>query len=282
VTLDRLAKQAQFIHGEASCDVVDRRADRRHVDQPNCGASSARGHYHNPRRVTKYDRPMGALSAASWQSTVARHFRFLEEDFHMSVIATDDSTNFETSITYASDPSAVIVRYSVEFDRAEVELIRLIDGKVPRVPIFVHPDTPIDRALLSDLLLLRAPSDSDELKRRGGLGKDAVERSLSFQALALRQHASDFLKGDTEVFKDFDRLIKDRVAGNPQKLTISFPEGTPRNEVEQGVAQALKVDPQVPVEAHFYGRPAARRQPGGGLGRGDRAASLKERPSREA
>ena len=208
-------------------------------------------------RVTKYDRPMGALSAANWQSTVAAHFRFLQDDFHMSVISTDDSTNFETSVTYASDPSAVIVRYSVEFDRAEVELIRLIDGKIPRVPIFVHSDTPIDRALLDDLLLLRAPSDSDELKKLGGLGKDEIGRSLSFQALALRHHASDFLEGDTEVFKDFDRLIKARVAGNPQKIAISFPEGTSQDEVEQGVARARKVDPQVPVEVHFYRRSAA-------------------------
>ena len=199
---------------------------------------------------------MGVLSAASWNSTVARHFRFLEEDFHMRVISTDDSTNFETSVTYGSDSIAVIVRYSVEFDRTEVELIRLVDSKVPRVPIFVHADTPIDRALLDDLLLLRAPSEAEELKQQGGLGTEAVERSLNFQAAALRQHASDFLEGDPEVFKDFDRLIKARVAGNPQKLTISFPEGTSRDEVEQGVARARKVDPQVPVEVHFYRRPA--------------------------
>ena len=62
----------------------------------------------------------------------------------MRVISTDDSTNFETSVTYGSDSIAVIVRYSVEFDRTEVELMRLVDGKVPRVPIFVHADTPSD------------------------------------------------------------------------------------------------------------------------------------------
>jgi hypothetical protein len=200
---------------------------------------------------------MGVLSVASWQSTVARHFRYLEEAFHMSVIATDDSTNFETSVTYGFGPSAVIVRYSVEFDRAEVELIRLVDGKVPRVPIFIHPDTPIDRALLDDLLFLRAPTEAEELKKQGGLGKEAVERSLTFQALALRHHASDFLEGDTEVFKDFDRLIKGRVTENPQKVTMSFPEGTSKDEVDEGVARARKVDLQVPVEVNFYRRPVA-------------------------
>jgi hypothetical protein len=65
---------------------------------------------------------MGVLSAASWRPTVARYFRFLEKDFQMRVVATHDATNWETSVTYGSYGSAVIVRYSVEFDRAEVEL----------------------------------------------------------------------------------------------------------------------------------------------------------------
>lgn len=198
---------------------------------------------------------MGVPKAANWRSTVDRHFRFLAADFQMSVIATDDTTNWETSITYALDPSAVIIRYSVEFDRVEVELVRLIDHKVPRVPIFVHSDTSIDRALLDDLLLLRAPKQAEELKTLGGLDHKAVERSLTFQALALRQHGTDFLNRDCDVFTDFDRLIKARVETNPQKLTISFPEGTSKAEVEEGVARARLVDPKVPVEVHFYRRP---------------------------
>ena len=47
-------------------------------------------------------------------------------------------------------------------------------------------------------------------------------------------------------------MIKGRVAGSPQKLTISFPEGTPTAEVEQGVARAQAVDPRIPVEVKFY------------------------------
>ncbi len=198
---------------------------------------------------------MGVLSAASWRSTVSRYFRFLEEDFQMSVIATDDATNWETSVTYGSHTSAVIVRYSVEFDRAEVELIRLVDGKVPKVPIFIHPDTSIDRGLLDNLLLVRAPSEAEELKGLGGLDSKALERSLSFQALALQRHAMDFLSGSFAAFNDLDTLIKDRVARNPQKLTIHFPEGTSEDEVDQGVAQARTVDPRVPVDVRFYRKP---------------------------
>src|SRR5205823_2735942 len=143
---------------------------------------------------------MGVVASAAWQATVAGHFGFLEADFHLSVIATDDSSNWETSVTYASDPVAVIVRYSVEFDRAEVELIRLVDGKVPRVPTFVHPDTRIDRALLDILLLLRAPAEAEKLRQLGGLDSTSVDSSLAFQALALRRYGGDFLSGNCEVF----------------------------------------------------------------------------------
>lgn len=201
---------------------------------------------------------MGVLKAAKWRSIVNRHFRFLEENFHVRVIATDDSTNWETSVTYASDTGAVIIRYSVEFNRAEVELVRLVDGKVPPVPIFIHPDTPIDRSLLDDLLRLRAPSEAEELKTLGGLDSKSVDRSLAFQAKALQRHGGDFLSGDCEVFKDFDSMIKAQVGQHPQKLTIHFTEGTTQSEIEASVAKAGTVDSRVPVEVHFYRRPKVR------------------------
>ncbi len=63
----------------------------------------------------------------------------------MSIVGKEDSSPWETSITYARDPVAVIIGKSVEIDRAEVELIRMVAGQNPLVPILVHPETPIDR-----------------------------------------------------------------------------------------------------------------------------------------
>ena len=98
-----------------------------------------------------------------------------------------------------------------------------------------------------------------------------VADAEAFQALALRRYGGDFLSGNCEVFKDFDSLIKARVAQDPQKLTIHLPEGTPQAEVEGWVAQARTVDPRVPVEVHVYRRPPPskappklRRKPSGG------------------
>jgi hypothetical protein len=200
---------------------------------------------------------MAVIAAEAWAVRVARYFDYLAAEFGMAVIASDDSTNWETSVAYGRDPSALVVRYSVEFRRAEVELVQLVAGTLPSVPIFVHPDTPITRALLDDLLLLRAPDEVERLKKLGGLDDMTIDRALEFQARALRLYGSDFLNGDTSVFNDFDRLMKSRVARSPQRLTLHFPEGTSAEEVRGGVERAHQVDSGVPVQVQFYRRPDA-------------------------
>jgi len=88
---------------------------------------------------------MSAISVKKWEKIVSPHFAFLKETFQWTLLARDDSSNWETTITYARDPAAMIIRYSVEFNRAEVELVRMLAGAIPPVPIFVHPNTRIDR-----------------------------------------------------------------------------------------------------------------------------------------
>jgi hypothetical protein len=97
---------------------------------------------------------MSAISVEKWEEIASPHFAFLEETFEWTLLATDDSSNWETTITYARAPAATIVRYSVEFNRAEVELVRMVAGAIPPVPVFVHPNTPIDGCGVDNLLLL--------------------------------------------------------------------------------------------------------------------------------
>jgi hypothetical protein len=200
------------------------------------------------------------LSASAWGAMVAPHFGYLESRYDMRVMESNDQDWWATSITYGRDRVAVIVRYSVEFNRAEVELIRLVDGRVPPVPIFIHADTHIDRSLLDNLLEVRSPSALERLAKLGGLDEATLERSLTFQAEALEEHATDFLRGDTAVFQEFDRLIKGRVARSTQRIKMSFPEGTSQEEIDRGVAEAKRVDPQVPIDVQLYKRPARTRR----------------------
>jgi len=144
------------------------------------------------------------------------------------------------------------VRYSVEFNRAEVELVRMVDSQIPQIPIFVHPDTRIDRCDLDNLLLLKAPSVFETLRKLQGLDTDTLHKALAVEADALERYASDFLWLDLSIFEEFDLLIKSRVAQNPQRLTIWIPEGTSQEEIARKVAQANRVDPKVPVDVRYY------------------------------
>jgi hypothetical protein len=197
---------------------------------------------------------MSVISVADWEAIVSTHFSFLEERFHWTLWAKDDSGNWETTITYARDPAAVIVRCSAEFNRAEVELVRMVAGEIPPVPIFVHSNTRIDRCELDNLLLLRDSSMLEGLRNLSGLDRQTVDQALALQARALERYALSFLERDMRIFDEFDKLIKDRVARNPQRIRLSFPEGTPQEEIDRGVARAQRVDPNVPVEVHFYRR----------------------------
>lgn len=47
---------------------------------------------------------MSVISVADWEAIVSTHFSFLEERFHWTLWAKDDSGNWETTITYARDP----------------------------------------------------------------------------------------------------------------------------------------------------------------------------------
>ena len=106
---------------------------------------------------------MAAISAKRWARTVKRHFGFLETDFGMTVIGMDDQSHWETTITYGRPTSGVVVRYSVEFDRAEVEIIRMVDGKVPPVDVFIFADTQSNRGSLDNLLAVRKPVAAEQL-----------------------------------------------------------------------------------------------------------------------
>jgi hypothetical protein len=131
----------------------------------------------------------------------------------------------------------------------------MVDGKVPAYPIFIHPDTRIDRSLLDNLLQIRSRADLEELGKLGGLKSEELQRSLTFQAKALAEHAADFLSGATSVFDDLDKLIKARVTADPQRVQLWFPEGTTQAEIDKAIEETEAVDGRVPIDVKFYRRP---------------------------
>ena len=194
-------------------------------------------------------------SAGEWRQRVGAHFSFLEEHgFHKPTA--DDSSWWATIAQYSSDRSAVRVSRSVEFQRSEVHLIRLVDGTVPPYPIWVT-SAPIDWTLLDNVLIARAP----ELYRVGallkGLSDDDVERQLAFWASALRSVAPEFLEGDLTLFADAEEVIRARLQTAPQQLTVSIPDDAPAGAEEAEMRDAAKtVPPEVKIVVRRYRRSA--------------------------
>lgn len=195
------------------------------------------------------------MTADQWASMVAHHFGFLAEAYGLQVSVSDDTDAWETTVTYSRDPVAVIVRYSIEFERAEVELVRMVDGRIPAVLVFILPDSVIDRSLLDSVLRIRSPQGFSDLKAHRGLDVSSLNRSLAFQAAALQLHAADFLKGDLSIFDQVGRLLKDGIADNPPTVTAIFPEGASRPEQDATVAKIRDAYPGVQIRRSSYKRP---------------------------
>lgn len=189
---------------------------------------------------------MGGPSADEWRQRVEGHFSFLKEHGFGEPTA-DDSSWWATTALYTSDTSAVHVARSIEYQRAEVQFIRLVDGAVPPYQAWIT-SAPIVRTLLDNVLQARAPELCREGARLKGLSDDEVERQLAFWASALVTVAPEFLDGDLSLFADAEAVIRARIARRPQQLTVTIPHTSPAGaEAAEMLRMAKKVPPEVKV-----------------------------------
>lgn len=145
-----------------------------------------------------------------WERLVAVHFGFLEAQGFARAPGGDSSSGWATSVLYRSDVHAVEVTYSVEFDRAEVLLMRLVEGKVPEHEIFSESG-PFNRTLLDNVVEAREPGRLPELRGAAGLKEGELERALELWARVLQEVAPDFLQGDSSAFDDARGVVAARV-----------------------------------------------------------------------
>ena len=90
----------------------------------------------------------------------------------------DDSSGWVTSVQYASDLSAVRISRNIEYNRAEVQLIRLRDRAVPPYPIRVTSDE-VYWTLLDNVVQGRLPELYKSVAALKGLADEDVERQLA-------------------------------------------------------------------------------------------------------
>lgn len=142
----------------------------------------------------------------AWLHRVRPHFDFLLEQGYR--LEGGETSAWETWVQYVSATNAVRVTRSFEFQRAEVELIRLADGQVPppgkdHIHYF---------ALLDNVVEARTPGQSPV---PGGLSDDEVEAQLASWSAALRSAASDFLAGDCAAIDEAEAVVRERMRQHP-------------------------------------------------------------------
>jgi hypothetical protein len=198
-------------------------------------------------------------TAQEWQETVRPHFGFLIP-YGFDGPNVEEEEWWETAVAYRSDAAAIRVVFSVEFRHVEVELIRLVDGQTPGVPVFVTGQPELDRFWLDTLVEVRAPDRVKKLRRLRGLKPSRVAQQLSAWASALKELGTDFLSGDFSSFPLMDAVIRERVRRTPERVQVYLPESATAEE-EEGERKRLKgVFPEVPVISARYGSWRRRRK----------------------
>lgn len=146
--------------------------------------------------------------ADDWMATSQKHFDYLESVYGFHISEVDASCIWNTRIVYRTDTVAIYVDCNVEYLRAEVSLVRLLDGELPEYP---KRNMPRHQFLIDDLVQVRAHHLLPKLMELQGLEDEQIEESLKFLARVLREYADDVLHGDFTVFAALEEVINERI-----------------------------------------------------------------------
>ena len=185
-----------------------------------------------------------------WGSLVKQHFDFLSNfGFRLDYV---DEKWWATTAVYLSDVLGVEVTRSVEFNRVELTLLRLVDAKPPEVEVWLS-EHPLNRVLFDNILEARAPEQLRDLPR--GLSDEEVEQQLRCYAELLRTVVPDFLEGGDGAFFEGEAVIRKRAEANPQELTVWLPSDASEADEADARARAQRTTPpEVRIVVKRYSR----------------------------
>ena len=139
-----------------------------------------------------------------------KRFKFLEEEFGFKPPKRQRMSVF-CSLTYQNETTAVEVSLEPTEGGVFVLVSRLINGEIPKYPIFVTRKMTLHSFYLDDLVRLRRP---DAARRQASVDLDSgreIAKSLAQSAAQLRELAEDILKGDFAVFSELEKIVKARI-----------------------------------------------------------------------
>lgn len=205
-----------------------------------------------------------------WRVKVAAYFGYLETEYGFHIAEVNASSAWETYLRYESSALAVKVSRSVEFDSAELWLIRLVDGRVPKYPVFINPDTPINYVMLDRIVRERAPQESEQFHSLRGLSDEQIVRTLMFLATSLRAHADDVLRGDFAIFDVIAEQLHHNAREHPQEIKVWLPDTAQPGEERPLVETLHSLHPQQPIAIGHY---STKKRAKGDMSRKRRAAT---------
>jgi hypothetical protein len=195
------------------------------------------------------------MSAKRWEALVDSHFGFLRTDFQSVITGTAEENWWSLRTSYHNPTTAVEVLYSGEFERVEVLLVRLVDGKRPPAPIFTSEAPVLHHFDLANVLKLRAPDELRAIEPHFSLNPDEVEVQLSLWASALKKHGADVVRGDFSAFAVLEAERREFVRSHPEQMTVWFPH-TAKGPDDREVARIRSFAPTIPLVVRQYTRPS--------------------------
>ncbi|HSJ60958.1 MAG TPA: hypothetical protein VK895_06975 [Jiangellaceae bacterium] len=138
--------------------------------------------------------------------------------------------------------------------------MRLVDGELPKYPIFVMDSVPVNTFYADDLLELRLDGADEVLASQHGLEPPEVEAQLAVWSKVLRDYGGDLLAGDLSVLDELEQMVRDRARQHRQEVVLWLPESASADEEAHAVDGTRTTVPEgVAVVARRY-RQAPRRR----------------------
>lgn len=195
-----------------------------------------------------------AAADQKWRDQVDAHFHFLQTEYGYQIVKVDSRATggWESIVIYQSERAAVRVSNNLEYDRAEVSLIRLVDGAIPPYPIFFFQDSTLDQTLLENVVLRRAPELRTRYSSMKGRSDEQLDATLAFLAEVARGYASDVLSGDFSIFEEIQAERREYARKHPPKITVYGSASGSADQLAQLAEETQQSNPGVEVEVRTY------------------------------
>lgn len=191
-----------------------------------------------------------------WVEMVRPHFAFLiGRGFRAVPVQVDPALAvWGPRMQYLSDSIGVQLHCSVEFDRVEAKIIRLLDAQVPKYPIFVKDGDRVHWFHLDGLLALCDPDRAVLSTALTGLDEESLQHQLAFIADALSELAGDLLDARSSTLDREQENMHEHARAHPPTIRVEVAVDASADEVAQLVSNARESFPGIDVQVHRYRR----------------------------